>query len=79
VVQGVIYGMGSVMLLLGHVQSGVLNRETVGLSALLVIPAALGMWAGFKVQDRIDQGTFRKVTLGVLMLAGLNLIRRGLV
>lgn len=79
VVQGVIYGLGSVMLLLGHLQSGVLNRETVGLSALLVIPAALGMWAGFKVQDRIDQATFRKVTLGVLMLAGLNLIRRGLV
>ncbi|PWG18523.1 sulfite exporter TauE/SafE family protein [Salibaculum griseiflavum] len=79
VVQGVIYGLGSVMLLLGHLQSGVLNRDTVGLSAFLIIPAAFGMWAGFKLQDRIDQATFRKVTLLVLLLAGLNLIRRGLV
>ena len=27
-VQGVIYGLGSVMLFLGHVQSGVLNAQT---------------------------------------------------
>jgi hypothetical protein len=30
------------------------------------------------VQDRIDQATFRKVTLIVLVVAGLNLVRRGL-
>ncbi|SLN45308.1 sulfite exporter TauE/SafE family protein [Roseisalinus antarcticus] len=78
VVQGVIYGLGSVMLLLGHLQSGVLNRDTVWLSGLLIVPAILGMWAGFRLHDRIEQKAFRKVTLAVLMIAGLNLVRRGL-
>ncbi len=77
-VQGVIYGLGSVMLLLGHLQSGVLNRDTVGLSAALVVPAMVGMAIGFRIQDRIDQDAFRKATLAVLLIAGANLVRRGL-
>lgn len=78
VVQGVIYGLGSVMLLLGHIQSGVMNAKTAPFSALLLVPALLGMWMGFRIQDRIEQETFRKVTLAVLMIAGINLVRRGL-
>ena len=77
-VQGVIYGLGSVMLLAGHLRSGVLNGQTIWFSALLVVPAVLGMVLGFRVQDRIDQETFRKATLAVLLVAGLNLVRRGL-
>jgi len=78
-VQGVIYGLGSVMLLLGHLRSGVLNAQTVWFSALLIAPALAGMAVGFRIQDRIDQETFRKATLAVLLVAGLNLVRRGLV
>lgn len=77
--QGVIYGLGSVMLLLGHLQSGVLNSQTAPLSAFLIIPGTIGMWIGFRLQDRIDQRTFVRATLVVLFVAGLNLIRRGLV
>jgi len=36
------------------------------------------MWLGFKLGDRFDQERFRRVTLWVLVLAGANLIRRGL-
>ncbi|KJZ19189.1 sulfite exporter TauE/SafE family protein [Loktanella sp. S4079] len=78
-VQGVIYGLGSVMLFLGHLRSGVLNAQTWQLSALLVVPAIVGMWLGFKLGDRFDQERFRRVTLWVLVIAGVNLIRRGLV
>ncbi len=77
-VQGVIYGLGSVMLLAGHLRSGVLNAETWPFSAALVVPALIGMWLGFKLGDRFDQERFRKVTLLVLVVAGANLIRRGL-
>lgn len=76
VVQGVIYGLGSVSLFFGHIQSGILNQHTAPLSALLVIPAFVGMWIGFRLQDRMDQNLFRKVTLLVLVVAGLNLIRK---
>lgn len=78
VVQGVVYGLGAVTLLLAHVTSGVLNAATAPLSAILLIPAFAGMWAGFAISDRIDQEMFRKATLVVLVVAGANLIRRGL-
>lgn len=78
-VQGVIYGAGAVMLTLAHIQSGVLNADSVPLSALVLVPALLGMAVGFAVQDRMDQSKFRRFTLAVLVIAGINLIRRGLV
>ncbi len=77
-VQGVIYGIGAVALALAHTGSGVLNASTVWLSAALIPPAVLGMWLGGLVQDRIDQQAFRRATLAVLVVAGLNLLRRAL-
>lgn len=78
IVQGVIYGTGSVILVLAHLRSGILNAETFWFSAALVPAALVGMTIGFRAQDRMDQALFRKVTLAVLVIAGLNLIRKGL-
>ncbi|MCV6598194.1 MAG: sulfite exporter TauE/SafE family protein [Mangrovicoccus sp.] len=76
-IQGVIYGAGAVVLTLAHLRSGILNSATVPFSALLILPAVFAMWVGFQVQDRLDQARFRRWTLVVLVIAGLNLIRRG--
>ncbi|MDP5360245.1 MAG: sulfite exporter TauE/SafE family protein, partial [Paracoccaceae bacterium] len=46
--------------------------------AFLVLPAMVGMWLGFWLGDRFDQERFRRATLLVLVIAGVNLIRRGL-
>lgn len=78
-VQGVIYGVGAVVLTAAHLRSGILNGDTAGLSAMLAVPAIAGMLAGFVVQDRLDQARFRTATLVVLVLAGLNLLRRALI
>ena len=77
-VQGVIYGLGSVALFGAHVNSGVIRGETLPLAVALILPAMAGMWIGGRFQDRIDQATFRRATLLVLFVAGLNLVRRGL-
>ena len=45
-------------------------------SALLVIPAQIGQFLGTRVQDRLDQRLFRRWTLVLLILTGLNLMRR---
>ena len=76
-IQGTVYGLGAFALFGAHLQSGVIRAETLPLSVGLVVPAVLGIWLGFQVQDRINQVMFRKVTLWVLLLAGLNLVRRG--
>ena len=77
-IQGVIYGLGAVVLFFAHLGSGVMRAETLPFSLLMILPALLGMWIGGKLQDRIDQATFRKATLFVLLIAGLNLVRRAL-
>ena len=77
-VQGLIYFVGSVMLLLGHLRSGIVNERTLPLSAALLLPAIAGVFIGRTLQDRIAQDTFRRATLIVLLLAGANLLRRAL-
>ena len=77
-VQGVIYGAGAVVLMFAHLRSGVLNAQTAPLSAALILPALLGVTLGFRLGDRLDQVRFRRATLAVLVIAGLNLVRRGL-
>ncbi len=74
-VQGVIFLIGGVVLLSAHLQTGVLNAQTGALSAALVIPSVLGMWVGFRLQDRLDPLRFRRWTLILLAITGLNLVR----
>ncbi len=77
-VQGVVYSVSGVSLVLGHLQSGVLNASTAPFSAALLIPTVLGMRLGFKFGDRINADLFRRITLIVLIVAGANLVRRGI-
>ncbi len=75
-VQGVIYLAGSVVLLVSHIGSGVLDAQSALFSAMLIVPALIGQFAGGAVLDRIDQSLFRRLTLIMLVFAGLNLLRR---
>ena len=77
-VQGIIYGLAAVVLAVAHINSGVFTMATAPFSALLLVPALLGMAVGFRMSDALDQVKFRKATLVVLVVAGLNLVRRGL-
>lgn len=77
-VQGVVFLIGAVVLLGAHLQSGVLNAQTVPFSAALSVPAVAGMLLGFRLQDRLDPERFRWWTLVLLLLTGLNLLRRAL-
>jgi uncharacterized membrane protein YfcA len=78
VVQGVIYGIGAVVLFVAHIKSGILNWSTAPFSAALIVPSVIGMWLGFQIHDRLDQNLFRNATLVLLTVAGLNLIWKGL-
>lgn len=77
-IQGVIYGVGAVVLMAAHIRSGVFSAGTAPFSVFLTVPALIGTAIGFRLGDRLDQHRFRKATLAVLAVAGLNLVRRGL-
>ena len=77
-VQGVVFLLGAVILTVAHLFSGVLNATTLPLSAVLVVPGLAGVFCGLWVHDRLDIAQFRRWTQILLVLSGLNLVRRGL-
>lgn len=77
--QGLTFFLGSCVLLTAHLRSGLLDVVTLPLSAAMCLPVAIGMAVGLRVQDTIAPERFRRITLVVLCLGGLNLLRRALV
>ena len=75
--QGVSFLIGSVILVAAHLNSGLLLGPEGALSLAMIVPAMAGMALGLSVGDRLAPALFRKVTLAVLVIAGLNLLRRG--
>jgi uncharacterized membrane protein YfcA len=76
--QSLSFLLGSLVLFFAHLHSGVLNPVTLPASAWLTLPTMAAMFLGYRVHDRLDQVRFRRVTLAVLVLTGLNLVRRAL-
>jgi uncharacterized protein len=76
--QGVVFLIGAVMLLAAHLVTGLANAKTLGFSAALCVPALIGLFIGYRVQDRLDQARFRRWTQGLLVLTGLNMVRLAL-
>lgn len=77
-VQGVVFLIGAVVLLLAHLHSGVLTPERAAFSLALVVPAQIGQTLGALLQDRLDQRRFRRWTQVLLVLTGLNLARQAM-
>ncbi|MDH2328539.1 sulfite exporter TauE/SafE family protein [Cereibacter sp. SYSU M97828] len=75
-VQGVIFFIGSAVLFIAHLQTGILQGDTLKFSGALILPAAIGMFAGYRLQDSLDQNRFRWWTQVLLIITGLNLIRQ---
>lgn len=76
--QSLSFLLGSVVLFVAHLNSGVLDATTLPASVWMTVPTMIAMFIGYAVHDRLDQEVFRRATLIVLVLTGLNLLRRGL-
>ena len=77
-VQGVVFLMGAAVLCAAHLHSGLLTPANTAFSAALVLPALIGQSLGLAIQDRLDQARFRRWTLVLVVLTGLNLMRRAI-
>ncbi len=75
---GVTYACGALSLILVLTLFGLLGPQLYLLS-MLGVPAVLaGVWVGQLLRRRLNAQTFRNFVLFVLLLAGLNMIRRAL-
>ncbi|MFL6792900.1 MAG: sulfite exporter TauE/SafE family protein [Bradyrhizobium sp.] len=63
-----------VVISMSQVVAGTVTKDTMMLYALGVPFMTAGLWSGFRLFGKIDDETFRKSVLGLLLFAGLSLI-----
>jgi uncharacterized membrane protein YfcA len=73
---GLLFLTGGVTLTLVTAGFGLLTAEGWIAALFAIIPVTLGQVAGRAIRRHIDAETFRKIVLAVLLLIGLNLLRR---
>jgi len=76
---GLAFTVSTVSLTTGLLVHGAFGVEQLGLSALAVVPALLGMWVGQRIRGRISARAFRLCFLGFLLLLGIELVVRPLI
>jgi len=75
---GIQFLITGTMWMVALIQQGGLNATNLPVSALALIPAAVGMAAGAWLRQRIAEEQFRTALFVLLLLVGLNLIRKGM-
>lgn len=73
---GLSFTVSTLALAAGLGARGAFTLQGVGLSALAVLPALAGMWAGQKLRARIEPVLFRRVFLVSLLLLGAEMALR---
>ena len=66
----------AVPLTFAYWRNGIFTGDVITLSFAACVPGMIGIRIGEKIRDKIDHETFRKVMLVILLIIGLNLIRR---
>ena len=66
----------AVPLTFAYWRNGIFTGDVIPLSLAACVPGMIGIRIGEKIRGRIDQETFRKAMLVILLIIGLNLIRR---
>ena len=75
---GMLFGISTLMLTLAFTRSGMLTADLALLSALVMVPAFLGMWLGQQVRRRVSEERFRRMLFVGLLLLGLYVLARSL-
>jgi len=73
---GVLLFVGSVPLLFGYLQNGLMTRDLALMSMAMIVPTLLGFALGEKIRHRVNAARFQKLILCLFLVMGLNLIRR---
>ena len=65
------------VILIGYWWVGLMDADVLRLSAVLALPALVGVVAGVALFNRIDAVRFRQIVFGVLFVSGVVLLIRG--
>ncbi len=73
---GLFFLAAGIMLSIAFASIGFMTLPLVLVGLLMTLPAAAGMWFGRQLSLRIDAKVFRSIVLVLLLVLGLNLLRR---
>ncbi|MEM7194265.1 MAG: sulfite exporter TauE/SafE family protein [Pseudomonadota bacterium] len=77
-VTGLIFFVGSLPLLAGFLNSGVMTPGLIGWSSLMILPTILGFTLGERIRAQLNTARFRTAILLLFLLLGANLIRKAI-
>ncbi|MFK7860746.1 MAG: sulfite exporter TauE/SafE family protein [Granulosicoccus sp.] len=75
---GVLLLLGSCVLLMSYISSGVLNYGLFVFSTLLIVPSLSGFTVGEQIRKKLSANRFERMLLWFFFIMGLNLIRRAM-
>lgn len=73
---GLSFTISTIALALGLASHSAFQTQELALSALAIVPALIGMWAGQKIRNIVTPATFRRWFLICLLLLGCELFSR---
>lgn len=75
---GAMIFMGTLPLIFGFWQIGIVTGPLALMSIALTVPAIAGFALGERIRRRLDADRFRRVVLVIFLIMGLNLLRKAL-
>lgn len=74
----IMFFVSNIVQVASYAHLGLYAGQVLLLALIGCVPMAIGTWSGLALQDRIDPEVFGRIVLGIVFIASLNLLVRGL-
>jgi uncharacterized membrane protein YfcA len=74
----IMFFVSNIVQIASYAHLGLYGGQVLLLALIGCVPMAIGTWSGMALQERMDPEVFGRIVLGIVFLASLNLIARGL-
>jgi uncharacterized protein len=74
----IMFFVSNIVQVASYAHLGLYAGQVLLLALIGCVPMAIGTWSGLVLQDRIDPEVFGRIVLGIVFIASLNLLVRGL-
>ncbi|HLY24121.1 MAG TPA: sulfite exporter TauE/SafE family protein [bacterium] len=74
----IMFFVSNIVQVASYAHLGLYAGQVLLLALIGCVPMAIGTWSGLVLQDRIDPEVFGRIVLGIVFVASLNLLVRGL-
>lgn len=74
----IMFFVSNIVQIASYALLGLYGGQVLSLALLGCVPMAIGTWSGMVIQDRMPPDVFGRIVLGIVFIASLNLLLRGL-